>query len=69
MVAKLNLVPVKRGYWGAKLKDPHAVALKMKEKCRSVEMRLIPAPKGIGIVGSPTTKKVLGLAGVQDCYT
>ena len=31
--------------------------------------RLIPAPKGTGLVAAPTPKKVLQLAGVTDCYT
>jgi small subunit ribosomal protein S2e len=38
-------------------------------KCGSVSVRLIPAPKGTGIVSAPTPKKLLQLAGVQDCYT
>ena len=30
---------------------------------------LVPAARGTGIVASPTSKKVLQMAGVQDCYT
>lgn len=32
-------------------------------------MRLIPAPRGTGIVSAPVPKKLLQMAGVQDCYT
>merc|ERR1711964_400153 len=35
----------------------------------SVRLRLIPAPRGTGIVGAPTSKKMLQFAGVSDCYT
>lgn len=32
-------------------------------------MRLIPAPRGTGIVGAPVPKKLLQMAGIDDCYT
>ena len=32
-------------------------------------MRLIPAPRGTGIVSAPVPKKLLNMAGVSDCYT
>jgi small subunit ribosomal protein S2e len=69
MAAKTNLIPVRRGYWGARLGMPHTIAHKVHGKCASVSVRLIPAPKGTGIVGAPAIKKILQLAGVQDCYT
>jgi len=69
LAAKINLVPVRRGYWGARLGLPHTISQKVTGKCGSVAVRLIPAPRGTGIVGSPTTKKILHLAGVMDCYT
>ena len=31
--------------------------------------RLIPAPKGTGIIGAPPTKKLLGFAGVEDIFS
>merc|ERR1712072_1543800 len=48
--AKMNMVPVRRGYWGNKVGAPHTVPIKITAKCGSVRMRLIPAPKGTGIV-------------------
>jgi len=69
MAAKLNIVPIRRGYWGNKIGRPHTVPVKMKGKSGSVRIRLVPAPRGTGIVASPTPKKVLQLAGIQDCYT
>ena len=38
-------------------------------KCGSVTIRLIPAPRGAGIVAARTPKKVLQMAGIEDCYT
>jgi small subunit ribosomal protein S2e len=67
--AKLNVVPVRRGYWGNKLGKPHTVPTKITGKGGSVALRLIPAPKGAGIVAASTPKKVLQLAGIVDVYT
>ncbi|KNC72663.1 40S ribosomal protein S2, partial [Sphaeroforma arctica JP610] len=68
-LAKLSIIPVRRGFWGNKIGDPHTVPMKVTGKCGSVRVRLIPAPKGTGIVAAGTPKKLLQLAGVQDCYT
>merc|ERR1712146_869358 len=42
---------------------------KVTGKAGSVSVRLIPAPRGSGIVGAPITKKLLTMAGVEDCYS
>merc|ERR1711904_321125 len=69
IAAKLNLIPVRCGYWGNKIGLPHTVAMKVHGKCGSVRMRLVPAPRGTGVVGAPATKKMLAFAGVADCFT
>jgi len=69
IAAKLNLVPVRRGYWGNKIGLPHTVSMKVHGKGGSVRMRLIPAPRGTGIVGAPASKKMLAFAGIADCFT
>lgn len=69
ILAKLNMVPVRRGYWGAALGAPHTVPTKVHGKCGSVHIRLIPAPKGTGIVAAQTPKKVLVMAGIHDVFT
>jgi small subunit ribosomal protein S2e len=69
ILAKLSVVPVRRGYWGAKLGEPHTVPSKVSGKVGSVMCRLIPAPRGTGIVAAPACKRLLQLAGVEDCYT
>ena len=38
-------------------------------KCGSIWVRLIPAPRGTGIVSAPVPKKLLQMAGIEDCYT
>jgi len=38
-------------------------------KCGSVRVRLVPAPRGTGIVAAPGSKKLLQMAGLADCYT
>merc|ERR1712066_111965 len=67
--AKMNFMPVRKGYWGNKIGQPHTVPFKMTGRCGSVRCRLIPAPRGTAIVGAPTSKKVLQYAGINDCYT
>merc|ERR1719265_1547477 len=67
--AKLALIPVRRGYWGGKIGLPHTVPMKVHGKSGSVRLRLIPAPRGSGIVGSLTMKKIMGFAGVHDCFS
>mmetsp|Transcript_32164 Transcript_32164/g.49179 ORF Transcript_32164/g.49179 Transcript_32164/m.49179 type:complete len:259 (+) Transcript_32164:63-839(+) len=69
LAAKLNVCPVRRGYWGRVSALPHTVPCKVKGKCGSVRVRLIPAPRGTGLVASPAGKKLLHMAGVDDCYT
>jgi small subunit ribosomal protein S2e len=67
--AKLNVAPVRRGYWGRKGGLPHTVPCKVTGKCGSVRVRLIPAPRGTGLVSSPAGKKLMHMAGITDCYT
>ena len=34
-----------------------------------VSVRLIPAPRGTGLVAAPASKKILAMAGLEDCYS
>jgi small subunit ribosomal protein S2e len=67
--AKLQLVPVRRGYWGNKIGNVHTVPCKVTGKCASVQVKLTPAPRGTGLVAAPIPKKVLTFAGLDDVYT
>ena len=69
ILAKLSVIPVRRGYWGANLGEPHTVPSKVSGKVGSVMCRLIPAPRGTGLVAAPASKRMLQLAGIEDCYT
>ena len=68
-MAKLSVVPVRRGYWGAALGKPHTVPVKVSGKAASVMCRLVAAPRGTGIVSSLAPKRLLQLAGIEDVYT
>lgn len=69
IAAKLNIIPIRRGYWGGKIGKPHTIATKITGKCGSVRVRLVPAPRGTGIVGAYPTKKLLGFCGVEDIFS
>jgi len=65
--AKLNLIPVRRGYYMNKIGKPHTIPNKITGVGGSVRIRLIPAPRGTSLVCAKASKKVLKLAGIQDC--
>jgi len=67
--AKTSIVPVRRGYWGSKAGLPHTVPIKVTGKSGSVRFRIIPAPRGTGLVGAPTSKALMAMAGLEDAYT
>jgi ribosomal protein uS5 len=67
--AKLNLIPVRRGYWGSRIGGVHTIPTKVKGKCGSVTVRMVPAPRGCGIVAAAVSKKIVQYAGIDDVYT
>jgi small subunit ribosomal protein S2e len=67
--AKINLIPVRRGFWGAKIGGVHTIPIKVKGKCGSCTVRLVPAPRGTGCVAAMVAKKILSFAGVDDVYS
>lgn len=69
IIAKLSTIPIRRGYWGSRFGLPHTVPCKVTGKCGSVRFRLIPAPRGTGIVAARVPKKLLSFAGYEDVYT
>uniref|UniRef100_A0A8C2V249 Small ribosomal subunit protein uS5 n=1 Tax=Chinchilla lanigera TaxID=34839 RepID=A0A8C2V249_CHILA len=69
ILAKLSTVPVRRGYWGNKNGKRHTVPCKVTGCCGSVLVRLIPAPGGTGIISTSVPKKLLLMAGIDDCST
>ena len=69
--AKLNIIPVRRGCgsWKCSCDEPHSVPFVVRGKAGSVEVTLIPAPKGVGLVAGDVAKVVLRLAGIKDVWT
>ena len=49
ILAKLSIVPMRRGYWGNKIGKPHTVPCKVTGHCGSVLVRLIPAPEALAL--------------------
>ncbi|KAK9184712.1 hypothetical protein WN943_025063 [Citrus x changshan-huyou] len=69
ILTKLSVIPVRRGYWGNKIGRPHIVPCKVTGKCGSATVRMVPAPRGAGIVAARVPKKVLQFAGIDDVFT
>lgn len=69
--AKLNLTYIKRGCgsWECNCGQNHSIPFKVVGKSGSVEITLIPAPKGIGLAAGDIPKRVLAFAGVKDIWT
>lgn len=69
--AKLNIIPVRRGCgsWRCSCDEPHSVPYVVEGKSGSVTIRLIPAPKGVGLVAGEVAKTILRLAGIKDVWT
>jgi len=69
--AKLNIIKIKRGCssFDCSCSDLHTVPFKVKGKCASAEVTLIPAPQGTGLVVADQLKKVLKIAGIKDVYS
>ena len=69
--ARLNVTLVRRGCgsWECGCGKPHSLPFKVQGKCGGVEIVLVPGPRGLGIVANEVGKIILGLAGVNDCWT
>ncbi len=69
--AKLNVIKIKIGYENPeeKVGEPHTVPFKVEGKCGSVRIKILPAPRGTGLVAGDECKKILRLVGIKDAYT
>ena len=69
--AKLNVIKLRRGCgdWGCGCGEPHTIPFKVMGKCGSVEVTLIPAPKGAGLKAEKEIQKILKLAGIRDIWS
>ena len=69
--AKLSVVPILRGC-GSKecgCGGSHSIPFKVKGKCGSVRIQLIPAPAGVGLACADKVKQVLKLCGIEDIWS
>jgi len=68
--AKLNLIEIRRGCgsWECGCKKPHTIPFAVTGKSGSVQVTFKPAPHGIGLATGDVAKKILALAGVNDCW-
>uniref|UniRef100_A0A2I3SB88 Small ribosomal subunit protein uS5 n=1 Tax=Pan troglodytes TaxID=9598 RepID=A0A2I3SB88_PANTR len=60
----LKIMPVRK-----QTRAGQRTRFKVTGRCGSVLVRLIPAPRGTGIVSAPVPKKLLMMAGIYACYT
>ncbi len=69
--AKLNVFKIRRGSgsWESSTNDPHSIPFAVEGKVGSVRLRLLPAPKGKGIVAEKECRKIIALAGIKDVWT
>jgi len=69
--ARLNVTIVRRGCgsWECGCGQPHSLPFETVGKSGSVVIKIIPGPRGLGLVASEVAKVILRLAGVRDCWT
>ncbi|MFT4312018.1 MAG: 30S ribosomal protein S5 [Candidatus Woesearchaeota archaeon] len=69
--AKLNMIHVPRGSgsWQVTVVEQNSIPFAVTGKCGSVELTLMPAPKGAGLVIEKECAKILELAGIQDVWS
>ena len=69
--AKLALIKINRGCgsFDCLCEEKHTVPFKVRGKCGSAVVILIPAPQGTGLVIGDECKKILKLAGIKDVYS
>ncbi len=68
--ARLDIRPVIRGCgsWECHCHGNHTIPYKTEGKSGSVRVKLMPGPRGLGLVASPEMKKILSLAGIKDVW-
>jgi len=68
--AKLNMIEVKEGCgsWECLCDTTHSVPFAVTGASGSVRVTLLPAPKGIGLVGSDIIRKILKMSGIKDAW-
>lgn len=68
-MAKLSIIPVVRGSWKSNDRSLHTISAPVIGESDSVMMKIMPAPKGTGIIACSVAKKLLEMAGFKDVFT
>ena len=68
--AKLNMIQVRRGTgsWEDQSTEAHSIPFAVEGKCGSYTIRLMPAPKGKGLICDKEVAKILALAGINNIW-
>jgi len=69
--AKKNIFRIRRGCgsWECGCGESHSIPYAVTGKSSSVIIKLLPAPKGIGLCVNDECKKILKLAGIKDVWS
>ncbi len=69
--ARLNITVIRRGCgsWECGCGQPHSLPFEVVGKCGAVKVKIIPGPRGLGLVAGEVAKVILRLAGLKDCWT
>jgi small subunit ribosomal protein S5 len=69
--AKLNIVKIPRGCasYDCSCEEEHSIPIAVSGRCSSVNVGLMPAPQGTGLVISDELKKILKAVGIKDVYS
>lgn len=69
--AKKNLFLIRRGSgsWEDLRAEAHSIPYSVEGKCGSVKIKLMPAPKGKGLVVEKEVAKILQLAGIENIWS
>jgi small subunit ribosomal protein S5 len=69
--ARLNISIIQRGCgsWECGCGQPHSLPFEVTGKCGAVKIKIIPGPRGLGLVAGEVAKVILRLAGIKDCWT
>ncbi len=68
--ALLDISPVRRGCgsWECVCGTEHSLQVASEGKWGSVRVRILPGPRGLGIVSGETARTVIDLSGIRDCW-
>jgi len=69
--ARMNMIIVRRGTgsWQDQSTEAHSIPFAVEGKCGSYIVRLMPAPKGKGLVCDKEVAKILDLAGIKNVWS